>query len=139
MKRIVEKKLSPNDVGTTGAHQAGILIPKKSDLLDFFPELDVNAENPRTMILFADDVGKLWKFNFIYYNNRLRGGTRNEYRLTGMTAYLRQVGAKAEDLLVFENDDGDYSIRIRNAETAYDEDDGVVSLVLDDNWKIIKY
>lgn len=139
MKRIVEKKLSPNDVGATGAHQAGILVPKKRDLLEFFPELDVYAENPRTMVLFEDELGKLWKFNYIYYNNRLRGGTRNEYRLTGMTAFLRQVGAKPGDCLIFENDDGDYSVRIRNSETVYNEDNGVVSLVLDDNWKIIKY
>ena len=139
MKNIVEKKLSLNDVGATGAHQAGILIPKKGALLDFFPFLDSKANNPRTTISFEDEYGKVWCFSFIYYNNKLRGGTRNEYRLTGMTAYLKQVNAKENDVLIFEKIDDDYYIKIKTDDDKYLDDENIVSLVLDDKWKVIKF
>ena len=138
MKNIVEKKLSLNDVGATGAHQAGILIPKKGPLLEFFPFLDSKAENPRTSISFEDEYGKIWSFSYIYYNNKLRGGTRNEYRLTGMTAYLKQINAKENDILIFEKIDDDYYIKVKTEDDKYLDDDNIVSLVLDDKWKVIK-
>ena len=138
MKRVVEKLLSSNDVGKTGTHQAGILIPKKSDLLDFFPQLDYEAENPRVTIRFIDEKNQVWKFNYIYYNNKLRGGTRNEFRLTGMTAFFKQSGAKEGDVLVFEKDEDNYLIRISDSDK-YCEENGIVSLVLDDKWKVIKF
>lgn len=140
MKRIVEKKLSPNDIGLTGSHQAGILVPKKSELLAFFPALDPNIANPRIVIRFLDDFDQVWKFNLIYYNNKLRGGTRNEYRLTGMTAFMRSAGASVGDILVFENNDDEYFIRIKKTSvTSEEEEDGVVTLVLDNSWRIINF
>lgn len=105
MSRIA-KLLSANDVGATGGHQAGILVPKSRAILSFFPRLDPNEKNPRQTIVVRDkERAKRWEFNFIYYNNRLFGGTRNEYRLTGMTAFLRSVMAREGDSLVFEKDD----------------------------------
>ena len=140
MKHIVEKRLSPNDIGLTGSHQAGILVPKRSELLSFFPALQPDQINPRMVIRFYDDLDQLWKFNFIYYNNKLRGGTRNEYRLTGMTSFLRGAGACVDDILVFEKNDDEYTIRIKKACTAVEEaDDGVVTLVLDNSWRIISF
>ena len=138
MRSIVEKKLSANDVGITGGHQAGILIPKKEELRSFFPVLDEDGVNPRAKMLFLDEYGKYWEFSFIYYNNKLRGGTRNEYRLTGMTAFLRQSCAKKGDCLIFEREGDEYYIRV-GSETSDFLEDEVVTLVLDNTWKIIKY
>ena len=84
----IEKMLSRNDTGETGGHQAGILIPKKPEILSFFPSLNSEEKNPRLLITFHDHMGEQWSFYFIYYNNKFFGGTRNEYRLTGMTKYL---------------------------------------------------
>ena len=139
MNYIVEKKLSANDLGITGSHQAGILIPKKSDLLEFFPLLDASQDNPRQTLLFLDDLDKTWKFTYIYYNNKLRGGTRNEYRLTGMTAFFRQYDVKAGDFLIFEKNGEDFFIRTSNAAEELNKEDGMISLVLGNKWKIIKY
>ena len=137
MTKIIEKILSLNDIGATGTHQGGILIPKRTEILEFFPSLDSSAENPRMIIRFEDDLGQTWKFNYIYYNNRLRGGTRNEYRLTGMTVFFRSAGAAAGDILTFENDEGEFRIHIKKASADYIEENGIVTLVLNNNWKII--
>ena len=93
----IEKTLSPNDTGETGAHQAGIHVPKESGVLGFFPQLDAKIKNPRVPIDVVDDAGREWTFVFIYYNNRRFGGTRNEYRLTGMTAFFREFNLRAGD------------------------------------------
>jgi len=99
--RAIEKTLSANDTSDTGAHQAGMLIPKRGGALSFFPELDVSVKNPRVSIDVVDDGGREWTFQFIYYNTRLLGiGTRNEYRLTGMTAFLRQFALKPGDKVI---------------------------------------
>ena len=137
MNKIIEKVLSANDIGATGAHQAGILVPKSEEILAFFPPLERDAVNPRAVIAFEDNLCQRWNFNFIYYNNYLRGGTRNEYRLTGMTAYLRESSAQVGDVLVFSIIDGDYYIKIRKATPQESEEDDVVTLVLNNNWKII--
>ena len=100
----IEKNLSRNDTGETGAHQAGILIPKKPEILSFFPELNKYEKNPRFLITFHDDFGEQWSFSFIYYNNKFYGGTRNEYRLTGMTKFIRNnnIGDRVK-LLGYQN------------------------------------
>ena len=90
-KHIISKKLSANDVGMNGNHQAGILIPKNREILSFFPYLGENEKNPRVNLKFTDPYGKDWIFSFIYYNNKFFGGTRNEFRLTRMTTFLRNV------------------------------------------------
>lgn len=115
--RSVSKLLSANDVGGNGTHQAGILVPKgDAAILAFFPPLDPSVKNPRTTIRMSDGTGGSWPFNYIYYNNKFFGGTRNEYRLTGMTRFLRELGAKEGDTLVFARDDGDrYSVRLERA------------------------
>jgi len=108
MKRVaIEKILSANDLGFTGSHQAGMLIPKQEDLLSFFPTLDPTESNPRVTLHFTDSDNVCWKFNYIYYNNKFRGGTRNEYRLTSMTAYLRSCNLKPGDAIVLQKEDGD--------------------------------
>jgi len=111
MTRIY-KTLSLNDVGETGTHQAGILVPKLSDVLRLFPSLGSETKNPRaTVRMLEDTTGREWRLQFIYYNNRAFGGTRNEYRLTGMTKCLREMRARAGDRLFFWRPDED-AIRI---------------------------
>jgi len=86
MKRTAfQKALSANDVGATGAHQAGILIPKTNrELLAFLPSLDATTKNPSAWIDCIDEGGTVRRFRYVYYNNALHdlGGTRNEYRIT---------------------------------------------------------
>lgn len=94
------KVLSLNDTGETEAHVAGILVPK-SDLA-FFPSLNPEEKNPRASVIATDPDGRTWNLNFIYYNNRKFGGTRNEYRLTGMTAFFAAHGLRAGDVVELE-------------------------------------
>lgn len=137
MPTIVSKKLSANDVGTTGGHQAGILVPKRPEILTFFPSLDPRIKNPRlTLVVREMNVRTRWEFNFIYYNNALFGGTRNEYRLTCMTQYLRAIDAKELDELLFSKDEsGSIFVECVRANRLALHEDGV--LVLGGGWKII--
>jgi len=100
----IEKTLSANDTGETGGHQAGILVPKGGGVLPFFPNLNETLKNPRALLDLIDDAGREWTFAFIFYNNRFFGGTRNEYRLTGMTAFLREFNLKAGDKVILRRE-----------------------------------
>lgn len=94
------KRLSANDVGATGGHQGGVLIPKsEKELLAMLPALEPDVKNPDAWIECTDETGNTLKFRFVYYNNRLHdpGGTRNEYRITHMTSWFRDVGAREGD------------------------------------------
>lgn len=103
MERSFAKVLSANDVGATGSHQAGILVPRSDpELLSFFPALDPSVHNPDAWITCIDDAGDEWRLRYIYYNNRFHsdGGTRNEYRLTCLTPYFRRNAVKPGEQLV---------------------------------------
>lgn len=135
--KSISKVLSSNDTGETGGHQAGMLIPKVGEILEFFPELSVDEKNPRTYLYFIDDVNKRWKFNFIYYNNKFFGGTRNEYRLTGMTAYIRQNNLKTGDTIILSRDDnGILSIRCERQNSIVSD---APKLVITGTWKVVNY
>lgn len=139
MTTKISKKLSANDVGATGGHQAGILVPKAKEILSFFPELNPRIKNPRITLLVRERAdGSKWEFNFIYYNNALFDGTRNEYRLTCMTKYLRAIDAKIGGELVFSKDEnGSVYVECVRAggSAARLNDDGI--LILSGGWKII--
>ncbi len=132
----VTKLLSPNDVGLTGTHQAGILVPKDPNILSFFPVLDRTVKNPRQTLSFLDEDGlTIWDFQYIYYNNKLFGGTRNEYRLTGMTKYLRAKAARAGDEVSFTRDRlGGLSVGYIGRTSAVREIDVIT---LTGGWKVI--
>jgi hypothetical protein len=100
----IEKILSANDTGETGGHMGGICVPRADDILSFFPRLDATVKNPRAVVDVIDDADREWVFSFIYYNNRFFGGTRNEYRLTGMTAYFREFNLKTGDKIIFKRE-----------------------------------
>ena len=135
-KHAISKILSANDTGDTGAHQAGILVPKNREILGFFPPLDNSEKNPRYHLPFYDDSDTKWEFAFIYYNNRFFGGTRNEFRLTRMTPFIRMNNLQQGDELIFESDgDGKRYIRYRRIRTGMGTD-GV--LRLGSQWKVIE-
>lgn len=140
VEQTIVKTLSPNDVGETGGHQAGLHIPKKKSILSFFPCLEPSARNPRVHLRFKDQSGYHWKFAFIYYNNKFFGGTRNEYRLTGMTRYIREAGlVSGDEVLMHRHANGSFSISYRRAQEpsiAHSETRGTV-LILSPNWKTI--
>lgn len=117
MIKAFAKVLSANDVGSTGGHQCGLFVPRKPQILSFFPTLCESEHNPRVHIQFRDDGGEVWTFAYIYYNNHLIGGTRNEYRLTRMTKYIRQTSLEAGDEIVFSRPTADrYLVSYRRAE-----------------------
>ena len=135
--RTIRKTLSANDAGETGGHQAGILIPRDRRILSFFPQLDGSVLNPRTHIVFEDAAGTLWEFAFIYYNNRRFRGTRDEYRLTRMTRYIRQAALASGDEIVLHRDErGSYSIRHEFASTSASATQAP-ALALSGGWRII--
>lgn len=139
----ISKLLSANDTGANGTHQAGILVPKDIEILNFFPYLDEKAKNPRTRLAFTDEFDQTWFFSFIYYNNKFFGGTRNEYRLTGMTKYMRAIDAHVGDSLLFSRDGGEhYSVALKRAAgtpivTISEDGRSHVKLAASSTWKVI--
>jgi hypothetical protein len=135
--RILEKLLSPNDTGETGGHQAGILVPKQAEILSFFPVLDSSQKNPRIQISFNDEFGCVWLFSFIHYNNKFFEGTRNEYRLTGMTKFFRAMNLTSGDTLkLTRDDDGAYNVRFTKIKSIQDSEGP--KLKLGNSWKVVK-
>lgn len=121
--RVIAKTLSKNDVGDTGSHMAGILIPKDDTILSFFPDLDSKTLNPRHAVTVRNRAtGTSWTLNFVFYNNKLRtpDGTRNEYRLTRMTKLFRELSPIASgDIICFEkNSVGDIEVYVQSAAAA---------------------
>lgn len=129
----ITKELSRNDSGETGGHQAGILIPREELILAFFPPLDASVKNPRHLLRFTDPAGEKWEFSFIYYNNRFFGGTRNEYRLTCMTPFIRAANLKAGDKLTLHRDGSSYSMTYRRA----NQQETTGRLKLGTTWRVV--
>ncbi|MCG4453333.1 restriction endonuclease [Pseudomonas sp. MMS21-TM103] len=116
-RKTFSKTLSANDVGATGGHQGGILIPKsEAELLSILPSLDPAIKNPDAWIECVDEGGTVRRFRFVYYNNKLHdiAGTRNEYRITYMTGYFKEmVAGKGESFEISrDGNDARYLIRI---------------------------
>ncbi len=101
------KELTANDLGLTGAHQGGIHVPKGSPLLRCLPMERAGHENPRVALVLRDAESNLkCHATLIFYNNIRRGGTREEYRITGTTAFLRALGAEVGDELQLSQAEG---------------------------------
>lgn len=111
----VSKILSRNDTGQSGSHQVGICIPKDPRILAFFPRLDAGRRNPCRMLKFQGPDARVWEFRYIHYNNALFGGTRNEYRLTRISAFMRTYGLKDGDRLSFSRTGVDFSVDIEHS------------------------
>ncbi len=138
MIQVVEKVLGRNELGHTGSHQSGVLIPKSGRLLEFFPPLPSEEElNPRRVIHFWNpETGRYWAFNYIHYNGRLHAtSTRNEYRLTGTTPFFREVRAEVGDSLRFERSVAGYSVHLHKLTRADEiKSDGRFTLTLHGEW-----
>ena len=131
----ITKHLSRNDTGETGGHQAGMLIPRDPEILSFFPRLDPKEYNPRHQLTFRDPLGTKWIFNFIYYNNKLFDGTRNEYRLTCMTPFIRAHNLRAGDKLTLSRDEEN---RFHISYHRQNESGADGRLKLGTSWRIVK-
>ena len=132
--QAITKELSRNDTGETGGHQAGMLIPRDSQVLSFFPRLDPGEYNPRHQLTFRDSLGSKWVFSFIYYNNKFFGGTRNEYRLTCMTPFIRAHNLRAGDKVTLSRDE-ENRFQVTYAREKDEESDG--RLKLGTAWRIV--
>jgi len=115
----VEKILSENDLGLTKSHQAGFLIPKHLVQQGMFEKLTDQELNPRIRLKMTEkEIDQDWFFSYIYYNNKYFGGSRSEYRLTGLASFLRGHSLRPGDAIVFTRvDQYDYEIRIKKART----------------------
>lgn len=88
------KRLSGNDTLANKTHQAGPYIPK-SFIFTIFPVLhDSNRTNPDTTFNLRIDSHKNLEKSIIsreiraiWYNNKYRGGTRDESRITNFGGY----------------------------------------------------
>lgn len=136
------KTLSANDVGATGTHQGGILIPKtEGELLAFLPSLDPSTKNPDAWIECVDENGTIRRMRFVYYNNKFhdKHGTRNEYRITYMTRYFREVGATAGEGLEISRGENQvrYEIRIirQSEDLATQSAEEVVRIKITSGWQ----
>lgn len=104
------KRLSANDTLATRAHQAGPYIPREF-LFAIFPDLNrPEAENPDVRFdLYIDSHADYRNVRAVWYNNRLRGGTRNEARLTNFggqhSALLDPDSTGALTIFAFVQDD----------------------------------
>ena len=93
--------LTPNDVGATGSKQVGVAVKKSGPLIEFFPPLESDGENPDAMLdAYDSHSGERLGVRYVYYNNRMRGGTRNEYRLVRINSFLARYNVVAGDVLL---------------------------------------
>jgi hypothetical protein len=133
VKKSISKILSANDIGGTGAHQAGMHIPKVEAILSFFPSLNPKEKNPRHVLNFYDESNIKWELAFIYYNNKFFGGTRNEFRLTRMTKFFKSSNLKeGDELILLQTTEGQYKLKFKKQSAL---NNGKLKLSTD--WKII--
>lgn len=104
------KRLSGNDTLANRSHQYGLYVPK--DLLFcVFPQLNRPNDKDPDLYLRAcvDSHPDIREVRAIWYNNRLRGGTRDETRITrwggAQSALLDPESTGALCILAFEHAD----------------------------------
>ena len=108
------RRLSNNDVGTTRSHQAGFLIPKSLVKGGLFDALSEKALNPRLRLKFVDMTdNSVIYLTYIFYNNKFFEGTRSEYRLTGLSRWIKNHGLRGGDTIeIIRLEKYDYRIGI---------------------------
>ena len=136
MVLLVQKTLSPNDMGDTRSHQAGIHVPKA--LAHFFPALNESSLNPRSKVLLQGKHGVTGTCTYIHYNNRVVGnGTRDEYRITRIRPFLAECSARTGDTIEFERiSDSHYIVNIVASDIRPVTDRVVVDLA--GGWKTVR-
>ena len=94
------KRISRNDLGLTGGHQSGLLVPKSA--VHLFPALEEDKLNPRKELQIEDQDGRRSTATYIHYNNKVVDeGTRDEYRLTRMRDWFEDNEPCVDDYVVF--------------------------------------
>lgn len=135
----IQKILSRNDVGLTGSHQSGIVLPKKIANSGYFPTLGA-IKNPFEILEFTDlDRGLRLRLRFVHYNSKHYGGRKDEFQLTGLTGYFRLVGAQPEGVLKLKIVAGSRVISYEMSEVTSNFDSDAEFLKLSDEWKIINF
>jgi len=140
------KVLSANDIGVTNSHQAGFLIPKRIARMNYFPSLDEFSPNPRARVNFLNlDINEILQCNYIYYNGRSLGfSTRSEFRLTGLTNFIKKMNFQIGDQVAFGRQSGHLILKkyepvyskksaMHESITAQDE---IIPFVSVNGWKI---
>ncbi|CND44124.1 Type-2 restriction enzyme EcoRII [Yersinia frederiksenii] len=81
---IYIKRLSGNDTGATGGHQAGVYIPTEVIEKQFSSIVRTDLKNPDILLpaRISSHENLESVVRAIYYNNRYFDGTRNEKRIT---------------------------------------------------------
>ena len=132
----VQKTLSPNDMGDTRSHQAGVHVPKA--LVGFFPSLNESILNPRSSMRLQSEQGVIGICTYIHYNNKVvRDRTRDEYRITRIRSFLTECGARTGDTIEFNRvGDSQYLVTIVASETRPIADTVVVDLA--SGWKTVR-
>lgn len=131
-----EKHLSRNDIGLSGSHQSGFLIPKSNkELISFLPDLAPDEINPSRYVDFFDREGTRWRLRYIYYNTKKHSlGTRDEYRITRTSSFMRKHQPREGDVLVLSKSrDGSYLIELVKRR----ENDSLASVVKLRGWKVV--
>jgi hypothetical protein len=79
------KRLSGNDTLANGSHQAGFYIPKPV-FFRLFPSLEQHTQDNADawFDLTIDSHPDARNVRVVWYNNKLRGGTRDEVRVTNL-------------------------------------------------------
>lgn len=96
----VRKRISKNDLGLTGGHQSGLLVPKTA--VPLLPALAEDEPNPKMQLEIEDQDGRRSTATYTHYNNKMVGdGTRDEYRLTNMRAWFDANAPEVNDFVVF--------------------------------------
>lgn len=79
------KRLSGNDTLANGSHQAGFYLPKPV-FFRLFPSLENQVQDnaDKRFQMEIDSHPDAREVRVVWYNNRLRGGTRDEVRVTNL-------------------------------------------------------
>lgn len=112
------------------------IIPIADDVVN-----DVNNDSELEENHVRQKAVTTGRLRFIYYNNRFHTprGTRNEYRITWLTKFLRNANAREGDAFEISRTEGQDRYRIRvipvsSAEHTV-EDDGPVRIRLTTGWR----
>lgn len=106
------KRLSGNDTLANGSHQAGFYIPKPI-FFRLFPSLEQHThDNADSWFdLTIDSHPDARNVRVVWYNNKLRGGTRDEVRVTnlggGSSALLDPESTGALAVIAFRHTPGE--------------------------------
>lgn len=125
--------MTENDLGVTKSHQAGFLIPHRLMGYGVFPLLNDESLNPRLKLILVDSESNLrYGVNYIKYNNKHFGGTRNEYRITGIARFLRLNLLKPGDSIVFR------SLKVQELGISFVRNRNVQLNAVNEKWSILK-